>query len=123
MGLSRQAGIGISGKAGARGVALLAVLTILLQAVVFAWHHHPLAATSSQSAVTSIEKPSGPQSSKAEDEACAICQVLHHQSAAPGELAAVAATSPVRSPLFLTGTLFLPGGTASGFHARAPPQA
>lgn len=108
---------------GRSSVALFAALALLLQALVFAWHHHPLLAAGSQNAAPQIEKQSGPLSSQAADEACDICQALHHQSAAPPELAAIPTPLPTRPSAIAAGSLFLPGGTASGFHARAPPQA
>jgi len=128
MRLPRHAGSGLAGAvwgaaAARRRVALLAVAAILLQALVFAWHHHPLLAAGPQNAAPQIEKQSGPLSSQAADDACEICQVLHHQSATPPELAAIPAFLPIRPPAIAAGSLVLPGGTASGFHARAPPQA
>ena len=111
------------GRPPGRPPALLAIFAILLQAAVFAWHHHPLPPAAGHQAGSVVHNQTGPASPLAADESCDICQTLHHQSAAPGELLALAVPPSAEDR---TGAAFeqpVRGGCPAGFSARAPPSA
>ena len=109
-------------QAARRRVALLGIIAVLFQAILFGWHHHPLslAAPSAQPVVHSVG--GGPLTPATADDDCDICAALHHLSAAPGE--PVAATTPTLtiSAANRPTTFALPArASVRGFHARAPP--
>jgi hypothetical protein len=107
-----------------RRVALLGIVAVLFQAILFGWHHHELgpASRGSQPIVTVANAATPLSPASAEDE-CDICMALHHLSASPGEfvllpIPPIAASTP---PL----PILLQAARASehAFHARAPPRA
>jgi hypothetical protein len=105
-----------------RRAARLGLFAILLQAILFGWHHHDLALAGSLPAPVVQNSAAQPQAIDDED-ACEICSVLHHLTAAPVEFAA--------APLPPPGTaLSHPGDAAAvartlalAFRAQAPPLA
>ncbi len=105
-----------------RGPALwLGLVSILLQATLFGWHHHDLVFAGRLSTPIVANAAASPQAADDED-ACEICQVLHHLTAAPVDFAPapppplVAATSPIG------GVVFVAANPVLAFRARAPPS-
>src|SRR5947209_5023253 len=71
--------------------AWLGLYAILLQAVLFAWHHHPATFAARGEAPTFQALGSNaPVSSTTAEEACELCAALHHLTGAPGHYAAPA---------------------------------
>jgi hypothetical protein len=101
---------------------LLGVFAILLQAVLFGWHHHPLPFSApGQPLALSAPISGSPASPVVDDDECQICLSLHHLSAAP-VIAAALPLPPRLGALVPPGEAVYAGATPSaGFHARAPP--
>ena len=105
-----------------RRVALLGCLAILLQAILFGWHHHELALASQGTMPAAHGEGSAPLSPATAEDDCDICQALHHLRATPGEVASLplppgAASAPALADLVLQGR-----GSQRAFQARAPPR-
>jgi len=83
-------------------IALLGVFALLLQGLLFGWHHHPLPLSSMAHAPTVAAASAAPLLPQLDDEDhCELCATLHHLSYAPGEVANAAiraATSAGSSP-------------------------
>jgi hypothetical protein len=110
-------------RAPRRRVALLGVVAILFQAILFGWHHHPLVLASYDAQPIAHGAGGAPLSPATADDDCDICQALHHLSGSPVEFTALAppaalAAGPCLPDLALPGQAF-----ARAFQARAPPRA
>lgn len=107
-----------------RRIALLGVAAILLQAILFGWHHHGLQLASSKDTPLfslSAKAPAAPGSVD-EDSDCQICFGLHHSTAAPCDFAALPAPPPPDQAI--EGECrSIAGGHTAAFRARAPPLA
>ena len=105
-----------------RRIALIGVAAILLQALLFGWHHHEFALGRSGPAATlsNASQPLAPASAK---ELCEICSILHHQSAAPLAFMMPAIPSSIESAINPPSAASPDGSGTSGFRARAPPLA
>ena len=106
-----------------RRVAALGVIAILLQAILFGWHHHPLVWASA--ATPMVMAPIGPTplspATVATD--CQICIVLRQLCAPPSDTALSLHPPPAvpsRAPI---DAAFFAGAASLAFHARAPPRA
>ena len=101
-----------------RRVALLGCLAILLQAILFGWHHHELALPSHGAPPAAYAEGGTPLSPATAEDDCDICQALHHLRAAPGEVALLPLPGGGASPL---ASLKLPrrGGAQSAPFRRA----
>jgi hypothetical protein len=101
---------------------LLGVFALLLQALLFAWHTHPLRFSEpGQPFALSAPDPASPVSPGASDDDCQICLSLHHLSAAP-VIAPALPMPPQINAAVPAGEAVIAGSTPSaGFHARAPP--
>src|SRR5262249_58620196 len=64
-----------------RTAAAIGILGILFQAILFGWHHHPLAF--SARGVTVAVSAANSQFPAAADDDCEICAALAHHHAAP----------------------------------------
>jgi hypothetical protein len=107
-----------------RGPALIAVFAILLQAALFAWHHHPLPLSSrGGSAVWALTAATGHGAPGLEDDDCQICFALSHHNAAPVDFFAPPPPGD-NSALSVAGQAF-PARRAAYllFRSRAPPRA
>src|SRR5277367_2070946 len=71
-----------------RLAARLGLFAVLFQAVLFGWHHHDLRFSRHLPAAI-VENPSTSPQIADDADGCEICQILHHQNAAPVALAAV----------------------------------
>jgi len=105
-----------------RLAARLGLFAVLFQAILFGWHHHDLHAAGRLPGPVLENRTGAPQLAVDED-GCEICQVLHHLTAAPIDVAAalpplaVAVVSVPGDDSVLALTLTL------AFRARAPPLA
>jgi len=104
--------------------ALLGVFAVLLQAVLFGWHHHSEHfAVAGQWPALSAPHSGAPVAPATAEDDCEICAALHYLTAAPAEIA-VAALPPstvLPSPPAATAGPVLSLNLA--FRARAPPLA
>ena len=70
-----------------RGCALVGMFAILLQAVLFAWHHHAASFhVRAAGAVTTVVAPTSPVMPALADHDCEICFALSHHGAVPVDL-------------------------------------
>jgi hypothetical protein len=105
-----------------RRIALVGVAAILLQAILFGWHHHAVALPGSPGPIATLHSATEPLAPATAEELCEICAVLHHQSAAPlafvepPKPSATAALSDLPSPVTHDRV------DTRGFDARAPPR-
>ena len=106
-----------------RRVALLAVLAVLFQAILFGWHHHELSLPSGDAPALAFPAGGAPPEPADLDDDCDICQALHHLSAAPGEVVALAVPDAAASALLLPASIFIERAGERAFQARAPPRA
>ena len=105
-----------------RRVALLGCLAILLQAILFGWHHHELALPSHGAPPAAYAEGSIPLSPATAEDDCDICQALHHLRAAPGEVALLPLPDGGASPLVFPEIAPQGRGSERAFQARAPPR-
>jgi hypothetical protein len=126
MGVHLSAGVrfGRARQRRRRGCALFGTFAVLLQAVVFAWHHHPASfQVWSAGAVTTLVAPTAPVMPALADHDCEICFAVSHHNAVPVDF--YAAKLPENAPLPQTRiaaveVLLTP---YSLFRSRAPPAA
>jgi hypothetical protein len=106
-----------------RRVALLGVVAILLQAILFGWHHHAVALAShgAQSDVHANGVVPFSPATAADD--CDICQTLHHLTGAPGEFAVLLLPAAVVVVGHRSAIVLVDRAAQQGFRARAPPRA
>jgi hypothetical protein len=104
-----------------RGTAVLGAFAILLQAVLFGWHNHPL--PFSPRAAPAVVAAAGHEVPGLVDDDCQICFALSHHSAAPVDFIAapVSGPVPVHSPAIET--VWAPTRFYLLFRSRAPPRA
>jgi len=120
VGLSAVVRIGWQRRAAARG----GILAILLQAFLFAWHHHaPPFHANTGSAAASKAIPASPVLPGCDDHDCQICFTLGHHGAVPVDF--FAADPPEQTLLHETcvATVDTPLAPYLLFRSRAPPVA
>jgi hypothetical protein len=105
-----------------RQIALLATLAILFQAILFGWHHHDLVGTG-RLPVQVIEKPAATPLLADDADGCEICQVLHHLTGAPIDIAAAPPPLAITAVSVPGDVAFVSHTLALAFRARAPPLA
>jgi hypothetical protein len=67
-------------------IALLGLLAVLFQAILFGWHHHPVPLASRGAQAIAVAANSAVPLSPADaEDGCDICAALHHLSASPIE--------------------------------------
>jgi hypothetical protein len=107
-----------------RRVALLGIFAILLQAALFAWHHHPLLLSSHGAPAILASGPSGSHSTPIlTDDDCQICFALSHLAATPVAFATTQMPGPVPLHLAAAETIWVPVRPYVLFRSRAPPRA
>ncbi|HKM72098.1 MAG TPA: hypothetical protein VJX94_18910 [Stellaceae bacterium] len=108
-----------------RGTALLAVFAILLQAVLFAWHHHPLPLSSQGVPIVLAAPATGHTAPVLADDDCPICFALSHHSAAPVDFPAAPPPPPDHASLSpaTVEAILAPVASYFLFRSRAPPRA
>ena len=102
--------------------ARLGLFAMLFQAILFGWHHHDVIVAGRLSVPIVEKAPTAPQVVDDED-GCEICQVLHHLTAAPVDVAGVSPPVAITVAAAVPETAFAVRGALTGFHARAPPRA
>ena len=105
-----------------RLAARLGLFAVLFQAVLFGWHHHELS-LAGPLRVPIVENPAGSPQPADDEDGCEICQVLHHLTAAPVDVAGATPPLALAAAAALPETAFAVRGPAAFFHARAPPAA
>jgi hypothetical protein len=106
------------------GAALLGIFAMLLQAVLFAEHRHPLPVSSQGApALLAAAPATGHEAPLRADNDCQICFALGHHSAAP--VGFVAPPQPARVPLRTSalGSVVARAAPYLLFRSRAPPRA
>ena len=108
-----------------RGIALLAVFAVFLQAMLFAWHSHPLAVASRgiSGVPTATAAAEHQAPGTADDDECQICFALGHHSAAPVDWVAAATPTHVSASPSATEATDVPLPPYLLFRSRAPPRA
>ena len=106
-----------------RAVALLGIFAILLQAELFAWHHHPLPLSLQGTPVVLAAAPASGQPAPAlADKDCQICFALSHHNATPVDFVPTPLPDPVRLQLSAVETVWAPLRSYVLFRSRAPPR-
>jgi hypothetical protein len=100
--------------------ARFGLFAVLFQAILFGWHHHDLVFAGQQTA-PAAGNPNAPPLPVDDEDCCEICQVLHHLTAAPADLAAGPAPLAIAATIITGDTAFCAHAPALAFHARAPP--
>jgi hypothetical protein len=107
-----------------RCAALLGIFAMLLQAVLFAEHHHllPVFSRGAPALLTAAPATGADPPGRADND-CQICFALAHHSAAP--VVFVAASPPIHAALRTSaiGAVVAPGAPFLLFRSRAPPRA
>jgi hypothetical protein len=107
-----------------RRVAWLGVLAVLIQAVLFGWHHHALALpTVGDQPFAAIANPASQPSPAAGEDGCEICAALHHLSTSPVEFASLSLPRIAAAAVHLPELVLVPEASGRAFRARAPPRA
>ena len=107
----------------ARRLAMrLGLFAVLFQAVLFGWHHHDLHVAGRLPA-SILENPAAPSQLAVDEDGCEICQVLHHLTAAPVDVAAAPPPLAVARISVAGKTATVARTRALAFRARAPPLA
>ena len=107
-----------------RGAALLAIFAILLQAVLFAQHRHPLLVSSRGApALLAAAPAAGHDAPGRANNDCEICFALGHHSAAPVGFAAALPPVHAALPPTVLKAAVTPVASYLLFRSRAPPRA
>jgi hypothetical protein len=106
-----------------RGVALLGIFAILLQASLFAGHHHPLPLSPRDAlAVLTVGPPAGHLTPALADKDCQLCFALSHHSVAPVDFVRAPMSGPLPLHLPPVETVWAPLRSYVLFRSRAPPR-
>jgi hypothetical protein len=107
-----------------RSLARLGIVAILFQAILFGWHHHPLALGGERGGqpVVTAANSAAPLLPGAADDDCDICAALHHLTGAPGEFVFLALPPIAAAAPNLPDPPTITRAPERGFHARAPPR-
>ncbi len=106
-----------------RRVALLGIVAILFQAILFGWHHHPLVLASRSAQPVVHAGGAAPLTPANAEDDCDICQALHHLTGVPVEVAAPPLPPATASVVHPPAAVLADGAAERAFRARAPPQA
>jgi hypothetical protein len=113
--MSRRNGIAMRSTA-----VCLGLFAVLFQAVLFGWHHHDLVLAGRLTAPV-VANPTAPPQAVDDEDGCEICQVLHHLTAAPVDLAGAPSPLAIAVVAIVGDAAFCADAPALAFHARAPP--
>lgn len=108
-----------------RGGVLLGIFAVLLQAVLFAWHNHPLPLSPRNAAAVLAAAPAaGPEAPGRAHTDCQICFALaHHSAASPADFTAVSPPRHLLLRLAAIEAALAPAASYLLFRSRAPPRA
>jgi len=109
-----------SRRGATRLAAKLGLFALLFQAILFGWHHHDLP-FAGRLPVPVLENPTVAPQLVDDEDGCEICQVLHHLTAAPVDVAGAPPPLGFVAGSIVGGTDFVARSRALGFRARAPP--
>ncbi|HXC30731.1 MAG TPA: hypothetical protein VNV38_22460 [Stellaceae bacterium] len=98
----------------------LGLFAVLFQAILFGWHHHDLVFAGHQTS-PAASHPNAPPQPVDDEDGCDICQVLHHLTAAPADLAAAPPSLAIAPITIIGDAAFCARAPALAFYARAPP--
>jgi hypothetical protein len=98
----------------------LGLFAVLFQAILFGWHHHDLS-FAGRSLIPVVVNPCGPPQAADDEDGCEICQVLHHLTAAPVDVAAAPPALTLAAVSISGDSAFTARTPALAFRARAPP--
>jgi hypothetical protein len=101
----------------------LGLFAILFQAMLFAWHHHPLVLSGTLPAPVVANAAEPIQPADADQDGCEICSILLHLTGATVDFLVVPPPPPFAAAIVSGETAFVAEGPALAFHARAPPLA
>ena len=107
-----------------RSCALVGTFAILLQAVLFAWHHHPASFhVRAAGPGTTLAAPISPATPALADHDCEVCFAISHHDAVPVDL--FSATPPDHTPLDRSRLAAIDTSPVPYilFQSRAPPLA
>jgi hypothetical protein len=112
------------GSAPRRGAALLGIFAILLQAMLFGEHRHPLPVSSQDTpALLAAAPATGHEAPARADNDCQICFALGHHSAAPVGFVAPPLAAHAALHRSSLAAVVAPGAPYLLFRSRAPPRA
>src|SRR5262249_9365426 len=108
-----------------RETALLGVFAILLQAVLFAWHNHPLPfSLPSAPAILASAPATRPEAPRRAHTDCQICFAFaHHSAHSPADFTAVSPAPHLLLRLAAIEATLAPAASYLLFRSRAPPRA
>jgi hypothetical protein len=103
--------------------AVLGVIAILFQAMLFAWHHHALPYSSHSAPWIAALAGGGPEMPTAADHDCEICFALAHHGAVPVDLFPAALPQQTSLQQIRAATVVISVAAYLLFQSRAPPRA
>jgi hypothetical protein len=107
-----------------RAGAVLAIVALLLQAIVLAWHHHALVFASRHAPdLAGLAVIASPDPPPVADHDCQICFALVHHGAVPVDFFAPAQPAAHTSRRLRTAAILVSLPAYLLFQPRAPPQA
>jgi hypothetical protein len=101
----------------------LGLFAMLFQAMLFAWHHHPLVRSGNLLAPVVANGAGLHQPADDDEDGCEICSVLHHLTGATVDFIVAPPALPIAAAIVSGDTAFVAEGPTLAFHARAPPLA
>jgi len=104
--------------------ALAGIFAVLIQAILFGWHHHaPAFYRSTASAGSVATAPTSPTVPSLADDDCQICFSLSHHGVVPVDFFAPSLPEPGPLSRAAPTTIDAPLARYSFFQSRAPPAA
>ena len=101
----------------------IGIAAILLQALLFGWHHHAVPVPGGSGPIASVHSADQPLAPATAEDLCEICAGLHQQTAAPLAFFLTPSPSATSAASGSIGPVFICRAIARGFDARAPPSA
>ena len=99
----------------------LGLFAVLLQAILFGWHHHELHFAGHLPSPVIENRSTVPQPADDDADGCEICQVLHHLTATPVDFTGAAPLLALTACLLVTVPAVVSHTAVLAFRSRAPP--
>jgi len=99
----------------------LGLFAVLLQAILFGWHHHELHFAGHLPSPVIENRSTVPQPADDDADGCEICQVLHHLTATPVDFVGAAPPLAIAAGPFVAVRAIVSHATILAFRSRAPP--
>lgn len=115
--------IGRARGIGRRVAALTGAFAILVQAVLFGWHHHEIPFRQHAAFGLILATPTSPAMPAADHHDCQICFALGHHGAVPVDFFAPSLPEPMPPHHTRLAAVDAPLARYFFFHSRAPPRA